>query len=278
MAKRARGATVSVVRALERAEVAQQHGGGGGSKARLLSKLEGTAPAASVPRSSCAAVITEQLRQNVVRQLASALAANRELLSSSALTADEAAAVLERECHDTASSKAAYQQHATSLLVRVRKARMVEELPALQSHKAAAGGGGSGAAPADGSAVAAEDWRAAPPATGTDAAAGAGDSTSVRGVGCTEPVTAERLAERVERAVQLCIAAAAGGQPDVQEAACLLQELAAVRVTAAVLQATGAGKKLAKLRGHADAEIARAAAAAVSSWKAMVVTAHQACV
>lgn len=249
-AKRARAEGRSVVGALARAEAAAAQGGGGGSKARLLAKLDQQegAPMATLRRVTSTAEVSPELRARVAAQLASALAGNVALapaLTAAGLDAAAAATAVEEACFGGAATKAAYQQAAASALVRARSAADLHKLPAL---------GGAG---------------------------GQAEERSVAGglqapaPGAEQPLSPEQqLMHRVAAAEQAAAAAAAGGPGAAKlatQAVELLHSLRNATVSVTLLQTTGAGKRLARLKKSSSEGVAAAAAEVVRTWKAAVV-------
>eukprot|EP00887_Chlorella_sp_A99_P003267 scaffold9.g3267.t1 len=286
--KRARQRGGNVVVALERAEAAQQSKGAGDAKARLLGKLESGASGGathSARRAAGTEAVTETLRQNVVKQLAAAIAGSALLsvLLGGGQAAGPAAAALERQVFEGATSKAAYQQQATGLLVGLRSARTAGDAPPAMEQLVAsaarlsAAGGSEAAAAATGPALGRADHVIGSLGQGQGEAAAAGacreqKEQSVDAALQPEPLSAPALAAQVEAAVRQCAARAGGpGGPAARHAAVqLLARLEAAPVTNALLQATGAGKQVARLQKHACAAVAAAAAACVASWKRAV--------
>lgn len=220
---------------------------GGSKRARLLAKLGSPGSSGGDSRAAGGGRRPSgpgaELRQTATRQLAAALSGNAALGVSGAQAAAVAAA-LEQQLA-AGASKPVYQSTAANLVRQLKKAGDAADVPALaaaleqrnvEQHMAAA----AGAAPA--------------PAA----------------------VSAQLLQEQVAHAVRLAAAAAAAGcAADVQEAAvgaaaAALRQLERVQVTADLLQETGAGKSVQKLRKHGAPAVAAAAAACVAAWRACV--------
>lgn len=250
-----------MARAEQRYEQEQEQAGGG-KRARLLHKLEeggsgGKGAAGGLGGGgSSSSGLTDALRQTARRQLAGALSGNAALATGmgGSRRAAALADALEQQLA-AGASKSVFQSKLTSLVLQIRKAQAATDVPALAPHLAAAAGG---AAPA-----AAESAAAAP-------AAAEG----------TPSVTAVQLQAQVAEAVRLAGAAASPGssssdaasQP-AAAAAAALHGLAAMPVTVQLLEQTGAGKAIQKLRKHPLVPVAAAAGACVSAWKARVLAA-----
>lgn len=245
-----------VFAAMERVELRheqEQEHQRGSKKARLLAKLEdgGSRLAAGVGPSPLSAA----LRQAATCQLAAALSGNATLAIGSSQAAAVAAA-LEQQLA-AGASKPIYQSKTSNLVLQLKKAQAAAAVPALTVTLSSCSGDSGGRA-AGGSAAAAA--AAAVPAT----------------------MPAQHLQEQVAEALRLAAAVQppsatdGGSSSDVgrsQEAAAAaaaLQVLEAAPVTADLLQQTGAGKQVQKLRKHGVAAVAAAAAACVSAWKARV--------
>ncbi|PRW59746.1 ATP-dependent DNA helicase Q-like 3 isoform X1 [Chlorella sorokiniana] len=242
----------------------EQEHEGGGKRARLLQKLESggsgsRGAAGGGPGGGSASGLTDALRQTATRQLAAAIAGNAALAAGSGGSGQAAslAAVLEQQLAVDVS-KSVYQSKLASLVLQIKKAQSAADVPALAAHlPTAAAGGAAAGAQQEGSAAAAA---AAGPAAGQPAA-----------------VSAQQLQAQVTEAVRLAGAAgsssaasAVAEAASAAAAAAALSGLAALPVTVQLLEQTGAGKAIQKLRKHQLAPIAAAAGACVSAWKARV--------
>ena len=246
-----------VFAAMERAELRheqEQEHQRGTKKARLLAKLEdgGSRPAAGVGPSPLSA----SLRQVATCQLAAALSGNATLAIGRSQAAAVAAA-LEQQLA-AGASKPVYQSKTSNFVLQLKKAQAAADVPALTAALSSCSGDSGGRAAGGSAAPAAA---AAVPAT----------------------MPAQHLQEQVAEAVRLAGAVQppsatdggstssdAGHSQGAAAAAAALQVLEAAPVTADLLQQTGAGKQVQKLRKHGVAAVAAAAAACVSAWKARV--------
>ncbi len=236
---------------MERAEQRfEREQDGGGKRSRLLQKLEaggsrGTA-GGSGPTGSSAGGLTDALRQTATRQLATAISGNAALVASIGGSSQAAAvaAALEQQLA-TGASKSVYQSKLASLVLLIKKAKAAADVPAMAAHIPASAAGD-----------------ATQPAAGP--AAGAGQAVQ------PAAVSADQLSAQVSEAVRLAGAAGGSAAEAPGAAAAALQALAALPVTVQLLEQTGAGKAIQKLRKHPLAPVAAAAGACVSAWKARV--------
>lgn len=227
----------------------EQEHEGGGKRARLLQKLEaggsgGKGAAGSGLGGSSSGGLTDALRQTATRQLAVALSGNAAVAADigGSGRAAAVAAALEQQLA-AGASKSVYQSKLASLVLQIKKVQAAADVPALAAHVSAAA-----------------------------AAEPAAPSAAVETV-AVEPAALpiEHLQAQVNEAVRLAGAAGPPGSSNSSSAAAAaLRDLAALPVTVRLLEQTGAGKAVQKLRKHQLAPIAAAAAACVSAWKARV--------
>lgn len=258
--------TEGMLSALEKAErrFEQQEAaaGGQGRKARLLAKLEGGGqPAgAAAPRqqaqgsqaASSAAAVPDALRQTARRQLAQAISGNACLAAAcgaveapapsgqvqggqggpAGSVAEAAAVALEQHIFQQVQSKMVFQSKLSNLVMALRRANSVGDVPQLASI------------------LAQLPPRRQPPLQQQELQ----QQQQQQG-----GASAEQLYRLVSKAQQ-----AASGAAAIQA----LHQLAAAQVTAELLLQTGAGKKVRAMKKHADTAVAAAAANVVEVWKA----------
>lgn len=220
----------------------------GGKRARLLHKLEaggsgGKGTAGSGLGGSSSGGLTDALRQTATRQLTVALSGNAAVAAGIGGSGhvEAVAATLEQRLA-AGASKGVYQSKLASLVLQIKKAQAAADVLALAAHLSTA----AAEPPAP---LAAVEPAAAEPAA----------------------LSTEQLQAQVNEAVRLAGAAGPPGSSNGSSAAAAaLQDLAALPVTVQLLEQTGAGKAVQKLRKHQLAPIAAAAAACVSAWKARV--------
>jgi hypothetical protein len=254
--------------AMQRAEERHQQeqaAAGASKRARLLRKLEdGGSGGKAVPPAGTAAgssstsrVLTGALREAAARQLAAALSGNAALAaavgSSSSTGGRQVAAVaaaLESQLAAGEPSKPVFLSTLSSLVLQLKKVGAAGDVPVLAevvSNLGQTGQAGSSSA-------------AAPAAAGANGAV-------------APPLLAQQLQQQVDDAVRLAEAAGQGLTSSAQaasvaKAVAALQQLEAAPVTADLLQHTGAGKQVQRLRKHQAPGVA--ATAVVAAWKSRV--------
>ncbi|KAI3435708.1 hypothetical protein D9Q98_001766 [Chlorella vulgaris] len=243
------GNQARLLAAMERAEAAHQRQQQPTKKARLQQKLE-SGSAGSAPRTS---EVTPAMQAAAVHQAAAALSGNPALVvllgSGESCGAALAAALVQPLAggHPPAS-KPVFQSKLSNLVLRLKKARQADEVPGLSAALAAL------ASP--------------PPMAGT-----APSPPAASGAALSPSSLQHQVAEAVRLAEAATPAAASSTTTEasvaaVHAAATAFRCLEAAPVTAALLQQTGAGRKMHQLRKHSVPALATAAAAVEQAWKA----------